>query len=140
MSDVSRQFEALTLAAELVNLEPLQAHLARCAAAFGLAAKRIGMLAMAFEEVFVNICHYAYPAAPGPVTLICCDKGAQLVVEVIDEGIAFDVASIGEPDLAAGIDERKIGGLGWFLVRQIADQVDCSRHEGRNIVRLTLNR
>ena len=48
--------------------------------------------------------------------------------------------SIGEPDLAAAIEDRKIGGLGWFLVRQIADQLDCFRQDGRNVVRLTLNR
>lgn len=140
MNATPNEFDSLTLAAELVNLEPLQEHLAACAVAFGLAPKRVGMLTMAFEEVFVNICHYAYPAGPGPVTLNCRAAGAQFVAEVIDEGIAFDMNSIGEPDLAAAIEDRKIGGLGWFLVRQIADQLDCFRQDGRNVVRLTLNR
>ena len=126
--------------AELEKLEALQEHLAGCARQFGLEARRAGMLALALEEIFVNICHYAYPAGPGPVTLNCRAAGAQFVAEVIDEGIAFDMTSIGEPDLAAAIEDRKIGGLGWFLVRQIADQLDCFRQDGRNVVRLTLNR
>ena len=140
MSDTCRGVDSQTLAAELGNLEPLQEHLARCATAFGVTPKRVSMLTMAFEEIFVNICHYAYPEAPGGVTLTCRDAGAQFIIEVVDEGIAFDVASIGEPDLTATVDDRKIGGLGWFLVRQIADRLDCFRLDGRNIVRLTLNR
>ena len=132
----------LTLPAELSNLAALQAYLADCATAFGLAPKRVGALAVAFEEVFVNICHYAYPQGPGPVTLSCraAAEGYQLIVEVLDQGQAFDAASIGEPDLAADLDTRKIGGLGWFLVRQIADQLECFREDGRNIVRLTMYR
>ena len=140
MSDTSRPLGSLTLTAELANLEVLQKHLASCATAFGLAPKRVGMLTMAFEEIFVNICNYAYPAGPGPVTLTCRDENGQFVAEVIDEGEAFDVASIGKPDLEADIDARKIGGLGWFLVRKIADQLDCYREDDRNFVRLTLNR
>ncbi|WP_415035664.1 ATP-binding protein [Azonexus sp.] len=138
MNDAPHTFDTLTLAAELVNLEPLQEHLAACARVYGLAERRIGLLTMAFEEIFVNICHYAYPAGSGPVTLICRVADGQFVVEVIDEGIAFDAASLAEPDLTAALEERKIGGLGWFLVRQIADRLECFRQEGRNVVRLSL--
>lgn len=140
MSDTSRDLGTLSLPAELVNLEAMQDHLAACASAFGLAPKRVGMLTMAFEEIFVNICNYAYPAEPGTVTLTCHDEGAQFVAQIMDEGVAFDVAAIGDPDLEADIDARQIGGLGWFLVRKIADQLDCFREDGRNIVRLALNR
>ena len=49
-----------------------------------------------------------------------------------------DAASLAEPDLTAALEERKIGGLGWFLVRQIADRLECFRQEGRNVVRLSL--
>jgi len=140
VSDTSRELNSITLAAELANLEALQEHLAGCATSFGLAPKRVGMLTMAFEEIFVNICNYAYRSGPGTVTLTCRDDGAQFVAEVIDEGEAFDVASIGEPDLAADIDTRKIGGLGWFLIRKIADELHCFRRDGQNIVRLTMNR
>ena len=137
---MSASSPALTMAAELGNLEAMQAHLAQAGTAFGLAPQRLGMLALAFEEIFVNICQHAYPAGPGPVTLVCHDEGTCFVVDVIDEGRAFDPDRLGEPDLAADIDTRPVGGLGWFLVRRIADQLDCLRQDGRNIVRLTLYR
>lgn len=136
----SRELGSLSVVAELTNLEALQDHLAGCATEFGLAPKRIGLLTMALEEIFVNICHYAYPAGPGPVIVNCRDQGEQFVAEVIDEGEVFDVNSVAEPDLEADIETRKIGGLGWFLVRKIADKLDCFREDGRNIVRMSLNR
>ncbi len=135
-----RELGSLTVVAELTNLEALQDHLAGCATEFGLEPKRIGLLVMALEEIFVNICDYAYPAGPGPVVMNCRDQGEQFVAEVIDEGQAFDVSSVAEPDLEADLETRKIGGLGWFLVRKIADELDCFREDGRNIVRMSLNR
>ena len=126
--------------AELEKLEALQEHLAGCARQFGLEARRAGMLALALEEIFVNICHYAYPDTPGPVVLNCRGEGDRLVVEVVDHGRPFDLSAISEPDLAADIDARPVGGLGWCLVRQVADELDCFRADGRNVVRLTLKR
>ena len=130
----------MLVVAELTNLEALQDHVARCAAEFGLESRRIGLLTMALEEIFVNICDYAYPSVPGPVVVNCRDQGERFVAEVIDEGQAFDVSSVAEPDLEADLETRRIGGLGWFLVRKIADQLDCFREDGRNIVRMSLNR
>jgi serine/threonine-protein kinase RsbW len=131
---------AMSQSAELDKLEALQACLAAGARQFGLDQRRTGMLALALEEIFVNICHYAYPDSPGPVALSCRRDGERLIVEIIDQGRPFDLSAIAEPDLAADLDTRPVGGLGWFLVRQVADVLDCFREDGRNVVRLTLER
>ena len=128
--------------AELEKLDALQDHLAACAEQFGLDQRRTGMLSMAIEEIFVNICHYAYPNAPGQVALNCRGEreGKDFVVEIIDQGRPFNASEISEPDLSADIETRRIGGLGWFLVRKVADVLDCFRDNENNIVRLTLHR
>jgi serine/threonine-protein kinase RsbW len=126
--------------AELEKLDALQDHLSACAEQFGLDQRRTGMLSMAFEEIFVNICHYAYPDSPGQVALTCRGEGENFVVEIVDQGRPFDLSEIADPDLSADIETRKIGGLGWFLVRKVADVLDCFREDGRNVVRLTLHR
>ena len=131
---------SMSQSAELDKLEALQACLVVAARQFGLDQRRAGMLALALEEIFVNICLYAYPDSPGPVALNCRREGGRLVVEIIDQGRPFELSSIAEPDLSADLDTRRVGGLGWFLVRQVADVVDCFRQDGRNVVRLTLNR
>ena len=130
----------MSQSAELDKLEALQACLADSARQFGLDQRRTGLLSLALEEIFVNICHYAYPDSPGPVVLSCRRDGERLVVEIIDRGRPFDPATIAEPDLTADLETRRVGGLGWFLVRQVADSLDCFREDGRNVVRLSLKR
>ncbi len=129
----------MTRSAELQHLDAFQEDVADCARGFGLDEVRIGRLALAFEEVFVNICHYAYAGKPGPVAVHCRKVGVQLVVEVVDSGQPFDGTKLAEPDLDADIESRHIGGLGWFLVRRMVDALDCQRVDDQNIVRLTMN-
>ena len=133
---------SIVQSAELEKLDALQDHLTACAEQFGLDQRRTGMLSMAVEEIFVNICHYAYPDAPGQVALNCRGEheGKDFIVEIIDQGRPFDASELSEPDLSADLETRKIGGLGWFLVRKVADALDCFRDNGSNIVRLTLHR
>lgn len=131
---------AVSRTAELENLEIFQDFLLQCAARFGLERRRTGLLTVAIEEIFVNICHYAYPDAPGPVTMRCHDEGNRLVVEIVDEGQPFNADTVALPDLEADLESRKIGGLGWFIVRQAVDDLHCYRKDGRNIVTLALNR
>jgi anti-sigma regulatory factor (Ser/Thr protein kinase) len=126
--------------AELEHLEVLQEFLTDCATQFGLDPRRTRLLSVALEEIFVNICHYAYPQGPGPVDLSCQSDGGRLLVRIVDEGQPFDASTVAAPDLEADLESRKIGGLGWFIVRQAVDELHCYRESGRNIVCLTLNR
>lgn len=129
----------MTRSAEVQHLDAFQAFVADFARQFGLDESRIGRLALAFEEIYVNICHYAYPDKPGPVAVHCRIDAGRLVVELQDAGQPFDVNTLAEPDLDADIESRHIGGLGWFLVRRMVDALDCYREDGHNIVRLTMN-
>lgn len=133
-------FGTISRPAELKHLEALQEFITGCATAFGLDRKRTGLLCVALEEIFVNICHYAYPQGPGPVEVSCRSAGGRLLISIVDEGQPFDVAMVAAPDLEADVDARKIGGLGWFLVRQVVDELHCYREHERNFVCLALKR
>lgn len=133
-------FGTISRPAELKHLEALQEFITGCATAFGLDRKRTGLLCVALEEIFVNICHYAYPQGPGPVEVGCRSADGRLLIRIVDEGQPFDVAMVAAPDLEADVDARKIGGLGWFLVRQVVDELHCYREHERNFVCLALKR
>jgi anti-sigma regulatory factor (Ser/Thr protein kinase) len=45
-----------------------------------------------------------------------------------------------EPDLSASAQERQVGGLGVFMVKQIANAVVYKRESGMNKLLLTLIR
>ena len=54
-----------------------------------------------------------------------------------DDGITFDpFTATPEPDLEAGVNERRIGGLGVYFVQSLMDEVAYERRDNHN--RITL--
>ena len=79
----------------------------------------------------------------GPVIFDCikrylayCGYDVTLVVNITDDGIPFNAFSQEEPDTAADLEDRAIGGLGIHLVRKLMDEVHYQRGIGRNVVTL----
>ena len=81
------------------------------------------------EEVFLNIATHACPNQP---VRIACPGPASL--EFIYGGPAFDpTTDAPPPDLdASSVAERRIGGLGVFLVCRMAESVVYRRDEDLN--------
>jgi serine/threonine-protein kinase RsbW len=131
--------DPLSLPAVVDSLEWAQDFLARRAHEAGLEQVLADRLALALEEVFVNICHYAYPdAALGAVELRSWSDSARFILEIVDHGRPFDGLSLPDPDTSAGLEERAVGGLGWFLARQVVSELHYRREDERNIVRLVM--
>jgi sigma-B regulation protein RsbU (phosphoserine phosphatase) len=53
-----------------------------------------------------------------------------------DTGKAFDPTLAPEADVTLSAEDRQIGGLGIFLIRQIMNEVKYERLEGKNILTL----
>ncbi|MGH8026988.1 MAG: ATP-binding protein [Pseudoxanthomonas sp.] len=64
--------------------------------------------------------------------------GDLLTLEFRDEGAPFDPLSIAPPDLEADIMDRPIGGLGLYLIRQIAEETHYRRVDDANLLRVSL--
>ena len=92
---------------------------------------------LAIEEAVSNVMLYAYPETNSGRVLVEAEKSAKQVTFVIsDSGVAFDPTQQGEPDITQSAEERPIGGLGIFLVRQIMDEVKYERRDEKNILTL----
>ncbi|MBQ7631808.1 MAG: SpoIIE family protein phosphatase [Paludibacteraceae bacterium] len=91
---------------------------------------------LALEEAVSNVMLYAYPGKSGQV-LIECTKSDKLVFTISDSGIPFDPTQQEDPDVTQSVDERPIGGLGIYLVRQIMDDIRYERKNEKNILTLT---
>ncbi len=93
---------------------------------------------LALEEVFMNVVAHGSPPGQVPqveVSLALADGGLTLTVE--DDGPAFDPLSVPAPNVTASLDERQVGGLGVYLVRQMMDAVSYSRVGARNRLSMT---
>jgi serine/threonine-protein kinase RsbW len=89
---------------------------------------------LALEEAIVNIIHYAYPDKAGEVELACetNTEGIQFILR--DRGVPFNPLHQQSPDLKSSIEERKVGGLGIYLMRQNMDKVSYERQGTYNVL------
>jgi serine/threonine-protein kinase RsbW len=93
---------------------------------------------IAAEEVFVNICRYAYPEGNGTVRIGCAVTGdpPACTVRFSDKGLPFNPLSSEDPDISAALHQRKPGGLGIFLAKKIMDDIRYEYKDGENVLTL----
>lgn len=128
--------------ATLDSLEKLMHFVSGFAGDHGFSKNRISEIQLATEEALLNIFQYAYPGEhKGEVEVTCEMKSdSELNLRILDNGIPFDILSLSEPDLACPLPDRKIGGLGCYLIRKMADQVHYSRQGNINILTLLVRK
>ena len=93
-------------------------------------------LEVAVEELFVNVANYAYAPNEGDVTvrIDVSQEPAGVAVTLIDSGVPFDPLAKPDPDVANALEDKKIGGLGIFMVKKSMDEVTYDYREGCNIL------
>jgi anti-sigma regulatory factor (Ser/Thr protein kinase) len=128
----------LTIANSIEELDGLLGRAAEFARGAGLSDTAVFGLQLVIEEAVVNVIRYAYPGDERHEIELHMEVGeAEVRVEVVDAGAAFDPTRIPPADVTAPIDERPIGGLGMHLIRATMDQVGYHRHDGRNHLAMT---
>lgn len=125
----------ITLPARLEYLEEMLNFIRASAQECRFDEKKISEIHLAAEEALVNVINYAYPGSAGDLQLTCSVRnGATLEIEIRDQGIAFDPLSLPTPNIDAPLEERRIGGLGIYLIRKIMDEVRYAREGDSNIL------
>ncbi len=103
----------------------------------GLSPEAIGELELILEELLVNVISYAYDEpGTGTIHVSASVQGKAVTLEVRDRGCAFDPLGREAPDLDADIEDRPIGGLGIYLVRELATSVTYERVGDENVLRV----
>ena len=93
---------------------------------------------VAVEEIFVNIARYAYEPETGTarIEMDFNPESRELEIRFYDRGIPFDPTARPDPDVTLSAEERKIGGLGIYMVRKSMDAMLYRRENGTNILTL----
>ena len=85
------------------------------------------LMRLVIEEIATNIVKYGYDdQAHGVIKLTCIHEDGVLRVVIRDHGKPFDPRDPPDPDLDADVENRSVGGLGIFLVREFADEITYS--------------
>ena len=94
-------------------------------------------LNLAMEEAVVNVMDYAYPEGQqGNVEIEAMTDGQWLTFVIRDSGTPFDPTTKEDADTTLSAEERPIGGLGIFLVRQLMDVIQYQRDGDKNVLTL----
>lgn len=133
--EAEQSFEAKT-----ENLPKVQAFVDEQLEKWGCSMKAQMQLAVAVEELFVNIASYSYgrerkdPQTGNAVIQLRLlpNRMAELVFR--DSGTPFDPLKNPDPDVTKPAEERDIGGLGIFLVKKSMDEMTYRYENGQNIV------
>ena len=125
---------------EISELNKMAAFIEELGERIGLDMSLVMNLNLALEEAVSNIILYAFPQKMGEEILIkCSEMNNSLIFTISDKGIEFDPTKIENADTSLSAEERKIGGLGIFLIRQIMDEVKYERINNQNILTIKKN-
>ncbi|MCC6498955.1 MAG: ATP-binding protein [Anaerolineales bacterium] len=110
--------------AKFEQLDEIREYVGTIAWQNGFGDKDVYNIQLATDEAASNIIEHAYASEPdGALELTCGMQGDRLVIVLVDHGAPFDPADVPLPDLQADLADRKIGGLGIFLMRKLMDEV-----------------
>ncbi|MFA5079779.1 MAG: ATP-binding protein, partial [Dehalococcoidia bacterium] len=85
---------------------------------------------MAVDEASTNVVKYAYGGQAGFIQISCAFEGRDIVVTIRDRARKFDPASVPAPEVDSALEDRKVGGLGIYMMKKMMDRVDYSYKEG----------
>lgn len=93
-------------------------------------------IAVAAEEIFVNIASYAYAPETGraQVCLELFRDPLRAVITFLDSGRPFDPLKREDPNVLLPAEERQIGGLGIFMTKKLMDGVRYEYRDGKNVL------
>jgi anti-sigma regulatory factor (Ser/Thr protein kinase) len=100
-----------------------------------MSPKLQNQIAIAVEEIFVNIAHYSYkPPVLGDVLITAKHSDDCLTISFEDSGVPYNPLLREDPDVNVPAEEREIGGLGIFMVKKLMDGMDYRHEGGKNIL------
>ena len=122
----------LDLCADLDRLTAIRDFVVRTGQNFELDESFIHDLELAVDEACSNIICHAYHGHAGRVRLTLTKEAPCVRVAIQDWGCGFDPHAVLQPDLEAPPEQRPLGGLGLYLMREIMDKVEFQFEGGSN--------
>ena len=129
--------KSIILANDISEISRLNEFIEEIGNEFSLAPDVIFNLTLVLEEAVVNVINYAYPKEEHEyIYLSARMHEGSIVLVLTDTGKEFDPTAAPEADVTLSAEDRQIGGLGIFLIRQIMNDVKYERIEGKNVLTL----
>ncbi len=131
----------ITVEASMEYLDMVTSGVEAFLEAYSCPMKIVMKILLCVEELYANVVNYAYADKGGSCTIELNGDSNEACSEVSivirDGGIPFDPLAKEDPDITLSADEREIGGLGIYMVKNIMDTVSYEYKQQENIVTMT---
>ena len=92
-------------------------------------------VSIAVDEIYSNIINYSGAEL---ATISYEIKDGRLYITFTDDGIPYNPLEAEEPDITLSAEERKIGGLGIFMVKKMTESMEYTYEDEKNILKLII--
>lgn len=133
--------KSLTVKAESENLREVTEFVENMLTEKGCPEESHALIAIILEEIFINIASYAYSkedSSENNTAEIECEISDEGTVQLtfIDNGVQYNPLEKKDPLINAAVEERQIGGLGIFMVKNMVDRMVYEYKDGKNILKI----
>ena len=130
--------KSIILTNDISEISKLNEFVEEVGTEFSLTPDVVFNVNLVLEEAVVNVINYAYPKEKHESIYLTAKLHEGSIVFVLtDSGLEFDPTEVPEADITLSAEDRPIGGLGIFLIRQIMNEVSYERIDGKNVLRLS---
>lgn len=136
MSDASAApHRVIELANDWADFSRIADAVSEFGAELHLRSDTIFELRLVLDELVGNVLrHGCDPTRRHRITVRLAVAANEVMVEIEDDGRAFDPLSCADPDLSLSIDQRPAGGLGMYFVRKLMADLRYQRLGDRNLL------
>ena len=134
MADMERR---IAVVPDMASISTVSDFFDNCLEEFAIPLRIGYSLKVVTDEIFSNIVHYS--GAKGSEILFRNDAD-RITLVFADDGKPYNPLEAEEPDITAGFEERKIGGLGLFMVKKMAESVQYEYAAGKNQMTVVLSK
>jgi serine/threonine-protein kinase RsbW len=130
---MAKTIARLQITAHLDELLQVRQFVEETAVSFTNDPQVISDIVLAVDEAVTNIIRHGYQLQVGTIEITISYQSNRLEIRLRDEAPAFDPTQMDPPDQNIPLSQRKPGGLGVFMMRQLTDDLQYQPlADGRN--------
>ena len=130
--------QVLNIRNDIQSLPLVNEWIEQCCEEAGLGLDWVMKFQLVIEEMVSNVIFYAYDQQQqeAAIELRFTWEAGTVSILLRDWGKPFDPTAKEDPDITLSVDDRPIGGLGIFMVKQLMDEVRYERVGSSNLLTL----
>ena len=137
--DFNMNKDRLIVKSSTANLITIRKFINIKAKSFGFSSNEIEDIVLAVDEACTNIIEHSYHSKPNlDIEISVSFSKSNIVIRIIDYGETFETSSFKDLNLELYHKQRRVGGLGMYLMKTLMDDVRYTSVKNRyNQVLLT---